>query len=98
MLARKKYSARVRGDNAIENRRDNRIDLFVARRRANGVECGQRSDISAGQTPSRGGHPEIDAVENRAGVHPRLSGLRPAIWGLVSEDRLAEVRDQLRSA
>src|SRR6185437_8331373 len=42
--------------------------------------------------------PEVDAVENRAGVDPRIACLRPAIGITVAEERLTQARNELRRA
>ena len=42
--------------------------------------------------------PKVDAVEDRAGVHPRVAAIRPAVRRLAAEDRLPEPRHELRRA
>ena len=44
-------------------------------------------NLSRGQTQT-----EVDAVENGAGVHPRVAVIGPSVRRLSAEDRLAEAR------
>ena len=72
------------------------IHLMLARHR---IERGvQRPAVHrhARHGATRQRHPEVDAIENRAGVDPPITSLRPPIWRLMLIDALTKPRDQRR--
>ena len=70
------------------NALDHRVDLLLARRAAQPLRLRPLRDARAGKPPAGEREPEVDAVEDRARVHPRVARLRPAVRRLMPEDRL----------
>ena len=88
ILAAHQHLPRVRRDLTAEHRlRRRRPPAARATRRAAAPTPASASS-SRREASSREREPEVDAVEDRAGVHPRVARLGPAVRRLVAEDRL----------
>ena len=83
-----RISPRVRRRLPAEERRDHRVDLLLARRVAQPRRLRPPRELAPGIAVRRERHSEVDPIEDRARVHPRVARLGPPVRRLVAEDRL----------
>src|SRR4029079_2457613 len=98
IVTRHQDLARLGRNLPAEYRLHDRVHLLRARLGAKRVELRKIARAGAGDLPGGETQSKVDAVENGAGVHPRVAAIGPTIRSLAAEDRLTECRRQLRRA
>src|SRR5215831_17363607 len=94
VLATHEHLTRLGRHLSAEHRLHDRVDLLRASLRAQRREVGPVRERCAGNLTGGEGEAEIDSVENRARVHPRVAAVRPSIGSLPAENRLSKSGDE----
>ena len=94
ILAAHEHLPRLRRHLSAEHRLHDAIHLLRARLRAQRREVGPVRERRARHLTRREAETEVDAIQDRARVHPRVAAIRPSVGRLPAEDRLAEPRHE----